>query len=330
MTVGRWLGSVILLAGVGLIASRMPVFAQDDKGVEWKAFDKGSVFYQVLTTKTVQTMKVQQMDVKQEQNQVFYIKWTGHDKVEGNWVVSQQIIGVKMDIDIGGNKISYDSTDEKAPKNPMSDFFEALTKPGAELKFHIKPGDFKVQKIEGREEFIKKLSSTNPQIDALLKSILSESALKQMAEPTWAAFPNEEAKKSEAYKKNKSWDASSTLNLGPIGIYTFKNTYTWGDKEKIKIESKLEYKEQTDPKMKEGLPFTIKAGRLDGKTKGESYAIFDKDKGRFKESKIDMELKGQLKIDIGGMETTVDLDQTQVSSVESRDDNPIEQKKDKK
>jgi hypothetical protein len=327
MTVGRWIGSLILVAGIGLIASRVPVFAQDDKDIQWKAFEKGAVFYQVLTTKTSQTMKVQQMDVKQEQNQVFYIKWKADEKADGNWVVTQQIIGVKMDIDIGGNKISYDSTDEKAPKNPMSDFFEALTK--ADLKFHIKPADFTVQKIEGREEFIKKLSSTNPQIDALLKSILSESALKQMAEPTWAAFPNEADRKNWT-KDKKTWQRKSTLDLGPIGIYNFENNYTWGDKEKVKIESTLTYKEQTDAKKKEGLPFTIKTGTLSGKTKGESYAIFDSAKGRFKESKIDMELAGSLKIDIGGMETTVELQQTQVSSVETRDDNPLEKKKDQK
>lgn len=328
MTGWRRLGSVLLLAGVGLIASRLPVFAQDDKDIQWKAFDKGSgPFYQVLTTKTSQTMKVQQMDVKQEQNQTFYIKWTpGEPDQDKNWVVTQQIIGVKMDIDIGGNKISYDSTDEKAPKNPMSDFFDALTK--AELKFHIKPADFSVIKIDGATEFIKKLSSTNPQIDTLLKAILSDSALKQMAEPTWAAFPNEADRKK--WDKNKTWKRESSLDLGPIGVYKFENTYNWGDKEKVKIESKLFYKEQTDPKKREGLPFTIKDGKLDGSTKGDSsYAIFDKAKGRFKESKIEMDLKGTLKIDIGGMETSVELTQTQVSTVESRDDNPLE-KKDKK
>jgi hypothetical protein len=326
MTRSRWFGSLILVAGlVALAGSRLPVFAGDDKDLAWKAFDeKSGPFYQVLTTKTVQTMKVMQMDVKQEQDQTFYIKWTPEKPDKDNWVVKQQIIGVKMKIDIGGNKIEYDSTDEKAPKNPMSDFFEALTK--AELKFHIDPKTFEVKKIEGREEFIKKLASTNPQIDALLRAILSEGALKQMAEPTWAAFPTETDKKN--FKdKDKSWTRKSELDLGPIGKYTFDNTYTWGDKDKVKISSKLKYSEQSDPKKKEGLPFTIKSGSLEGSSKDDSYAEFDRAKGRFKSSKIDMGLKGTLKIDIGGMETTVELDQTQTSTVETRDTDPLEKKK---
>src|SRR5262245_46215096 len=113
----RSLGCMVFVAGlVGLVSSRTFVYAQDDKDkLEWKAFDKNKdgkydPFYQGLTTKTVQTMTVMNMDIKQEQNQTFYIKWTPEAQVDGNWVVEQQIIGVKMDIDIGGNKIPYDST----------------------------------------------------------------------------------------------------------------------------------------------------------------------------------------------------------------------------
>ena len=57
----------------------------------------------------------------------------------------------------------------------------------------------------------------------------------------------------------------STLDLGPIGVYTFKNTYKWGDKDKVGIKSTLEYKEQTDAKKKEGLPFTIKDNIASGR-----------------------------------------------------------------
>src|SRR5262245_54440275 len=116
---------VVVASLLCVAGSRLLVHAGDDMGLEWKAFDKKSgAFYQVLTTNTSQVMKVMQMDVKQEQKQTFYIKWEPADlDGKGNWVVTQKIIGVKMDIDIGGNKISYDSTDDKAPKNPMSDFF---------------------------------------------------------------------------------------------------------------------------------------------------------------------------------------------------------------
>jgi len=48
-------------------------------------------------------MKVMGQDIVQNQDQTFWIKWTpGAEKdKDGNWVVEQEIIGVKMAIDIG-------------------------------------------------------------------------------------------------------------------------------------------------------------------------------------------------------------------------------------
>ncbi len=322
----RWLGALALTAGlVALAGSKMPVFAGDkEQKLEWKAFDpKGKPFYQTLTTKTEQKMKVMGMDITQNQSQTFYIQWTPGDKSGDNWVVTQKIIGVKMDIDIGGNKISYDST-QPQPNNPMTDFFKALQ--SIELKFHIDPKDFKIKKIEGREEFVKKLGGTNPQMEPLLKNILSEDALKQMAEPTWAAFPR------EAVKKGKSWPSKNTLDLGPIGQYNFNNTYTFqgDDKDKklhkIDVSSELTY---SAPSKKEGLPFTIKEGQLSGKSTS-GHAMFSEEKGRFESSEMSMQLGGNLTIQIGDMETKVELNQTQSASVRTHDSNPVEELKDKK
>src|SRR5438552_3967611 len=82
------------------------------------------------------------------------------EKKDGNWVVTQKIEAVTMKIDIGGNVISYDGLKEQ-PANPMTEFFNALKK--LALTLTIGP-DMKVKNIEGREEFIKKLSETNPQM----------------------------------------------------------------------------------------------------------------------------------------------------------------------
>src|SRR5262249_25673529 len=179
----------------------------------WKAFDpKAKPFYQKLVTKTDQKMTVMNQEINQKQEQTFYIKWTPKEMKDKNWVASQQIVGVVMKIDIGGNVISFSSLDAKQPNNPMTDFFNALMK--LDLTLTIDPTTMEVKSIDGREEFIKKLSETNPQMQSLLKSILSEGALKQMAEPTWGAFPPN----GDFNKKN--WKRTSTLDLGPIGIYT--------------------------------------------------------------------------------------------------------------
>ncbi len=316
MTGWRFLGALLLVAGVLTLVGS--VFAGEEK-LEWKAFDKDKMaktFYQILETKTNQTMTVNNMEVKQEQSQTFYIKWIPDSKKGKNWVVTQAIIGVKMEIDIGGNKIAYDSTEANPQQNPMADFFKALTQ--AELIFHINSEDFKISEIEGVEKFRKKLTETNPQMEALLKNILSEGALKQMAEPTWAAFP-------PGGKMKKTWENKSTLDLGPIGVYKFDNTYSQDakDKDKINIKSNLKYETQTKKELQAGLPFVIKAGQLSSKKDGEGYAIFDKAKGRFSKSELKMEIDGDLTIDIGGMETKVTLNQNQTAKVTTQDDDPV-------
>src|SRR5262245_55668255 len=143
MNVWRWLGSLLCVAGLfGLVTLNFPAMGQekgkDDKaekkaedkgekksetkeapkaeaapksGLEYKAFAGKTPFYQELTTDTTQVMKVMGQEVKQEQKQTFYIQWTPQEAKGDNYVVTQKIIGVKMNIDIGGNKISYDSTE---------------------------------------------------------------------------------------------------------------------------------------------------------------------------------------------------------------------------
>ena len=101
--------------------------------------------------------------------------------------LEQTIEGVQMEIDIGGNKINYDSTKEATANNPLADYFKSLVGSKFEIELEMEPGKgVKVTKMTGREEFVRKLVAANPQMKALLDTILSEAALKEMAEPTFA------------------------------------------------------------------------------------------------------------------------------------------------
>src|SRR5262245_62122159 len=160
MNAWRWLGASLVLVALSLGVS---VSGQekggkdkgkddkgkvdkgkDDKGkegkgesvkIQWNFGKPGDKFYQEMTTTTKQTLKVMSMEVKQTQTQTFYIRWTT-DKVDKDTVVlTQEIIGVKMDIEIGGNKISYDSQAKEQQANPLTDFFKALV--GAKFKLTI-------------------------------------------------------------------------------------------------------------------------------------------------------------------------------------------------
>jgi hypothetical protein len=284
----------------------------------FKAFEAGKAFYTEQKTTTEQVMQVMQQKVTQKQTQTFVIEWTpkAADK-DGNWVVEQKIVGVKLDIDIGGNKISYDST-AKNPKNPMTDFFEQMTK--QTLTFTIAP-DLTVKKVEGRDNFIKGLQDINPQMKSLLNAILSEKALTKMAEPTWYAYPP-----GGVFPKDGKWSKTSDLDLGPIGKYdtTFNFTYKGTDKDKAKIDiaTTLKY---TAPSDKGGLPFVIKDAKLSSES-GTGEAIFDVAKGRFDSSTLKMKLVGDLTIEVGNMTTTVSLTQDQTATSTTHDALPAEWK----
>ena len=289
--------------------------------LEWK-FKEKEPFYQTMKTTTTQTMKVMNNDVTQKQEQTFYFSWKvlEQDK-DGKWVLEQKILGVKMDIDIGGSPIKYDSTSAAAnnTSNPLSEFFKALV--GSEFKVTVDPKTLKIDKIEGREEFVKKLIDANKQMKPLLDQILSEKALKEMAEPTFAVVT------TEPVEKGKKWTKQTTLDMGPIGKYTNDYTYTYEGEDKdldtIKVETKLTYNPPDKTEGPGGLPFKIKSADL--KSKSSSGTVwFNRKKGRVEKSEMNLDLTGKLTIEIGGQQTEVELSQTQKTTVKTMDHNPLE------
>ncbi len=347
MNAWRWLGACLVLVALGLGASvsgqgkdGKDKGKQAEKGkgekkgtesaggkkvagagdkLEWKAFDKaGAKFYQEMTTKTDQTMKVMQMEVKQKQEQTFYIEWTVEKAEKDYWLVRQKIIGVKMDIEIGGNKISFDSQAKEQQANPLTDFFKALI--DAEFTLKIDRKTMTVTDVTGQKEFVARLSKANPQLQPLLNAILSENALKQMADPVFSAVPP-----GGVVPDSGTWTRESKLDMGPIGTYDTTYTYTYkGAKDKvatIDVASTLKYSPPGN-KGGEGLPFKIASATLKS-DKGTGEVKFDTEKGRIASSNMNLNLSGDLTIEIAGMTTEVNLVQKQESTLRTTDTNPI-------
>ncbi|HEV3204228.1 MAG TPA: DUF6263 family protein, partial [Gemmataceae bacterium] len=205
------------------------------------------------------------------------------------------------------------------PANPLSDFFKALV--GAEFTLTIDK-DMKVSKIDGREEFLKKLTNTNQTMEPLLKQILSEEALKQMADPAFAVIPGKPVKKGD------TWEKPSKLNMGPIGSYEsiYKFTYEGQDEKdknlaKIKVETTLKYVPPASGAAS-GLPFKIVSADLKSEN-ASGTILFDKEKGRLVSTDSTLKLKGKLTIDISGMTSEVELNQEQTTKVKTSDTNPV-------
>lgn len=305
--------AIVVLFGLAAQASAQEVT------LKWE-FQKDKPIYQEMTTTTKQTMKVMGMDnITQNNSQTFIFSWTPKEQdANKNWILVQKLEAVKMSTEIGGAPTKYDSTEPaQAGGNALGEFFKALV--GSEFKLTLSP-DMKIIKIEGRDEFVSKLVRANPQMDAILRQILGDEALKQMAEPAFAAIPNKPVKKGD------TWERKQTLNMGPIGTYDTVNKYTYEGKDakldKIKVETTLKYA-APGPAAAGALPFKIKPGtELKSKSAGGTI-FFDNEKHRLDHSEMKLALEGKLDIDVGGTSTQVELSMDQTTTVKMTDTNPV-------
>jgi Family of unknown function (DUF6263) len=284
-------------------------------------FEKGHTFYQTMTTHTDQSLKVLGQDVKHTQNQTFVLSWTPEKQDGDSWVVKLKVEAVKMEIDIGGQKLAYDSTKPKAAKGALGaldDFFGALV--GSEFRVTLDRA-CRVQRVEGREEFIKRLATANLQMETLLRQVLSEDVLKQMGNPLLVSAPRREVDKGDYWVKEDRTD------LGSVGSYLARWQYVHMGKEnkliKLKAEAiKFEYQA---PAAGGTLPFTVKASNLKAKN-ATGTILFDPEKGRLHSAEMVMDMEGEMTIEVGGQESKVELWQTQKTTYKVSDTNPLTNK----
>ena len=298
---------------------RWPGEHDDSVWLRWK-FEIGRPIYQEMTTETKQDMQVMGQKISQLQKVTFFLSWNPVEEKDGNWIVKQKIEGLKMDIEIAGNKIPYDSNKEGGSTNALSDFFKALV--GSEFTLTIDK-NMRITKIEGRDEFLKKLIKENQQLAPLLQTILSDEALKQMSDPAFAVIPDKPVKKGD------TWERKATLNMGPIGTFDtiYKYTYEGPDENKlhkIKVETSLKF-QPPGPNAGGNLPFKIMKADLNSKDSNGTI-LFDTNKGRVASSNTTMKLSGTMTIEIGGTASEETMDQTQTTTVRTSDENPIGKK----
>lgn len=317
----RTRSTVAALLGVALAASAS---AQEPRtfALRFKDRDGKAVpFYQEMTTAVDQRIKVQGQDLPQSQKSTFYYAWTPLKEDAGRWTVKQKIEAVKMKIDIAGNPVTFDSTkpDEPTGNASLTDFFKGLV--GAEFVVTLTPA-YRVERIEGKEAFIKKLGSSAPQMDALLKKVMSDEAMKEMCDPTFGLLPDAPRKIGDR------WDRKKSINLGPIGSYdvTYRFTFVSPDParpglDKIEVTADLNYvapKEKPDPK--DGVVFRIKpeSKMATDPTGSKGVVYYNPARQRIEEASIAIKLKGDLKVEIGGTDTTVELVQEQTTTIKTR------------
>lgn len=287
-------------------------------------FEANKPFYQRVSTAVTQTVKVQGgTDMSLKHNQTFMFKWLPEKQEGEKWIVKLIIEGVVLKVDIGGNPVSYDSTAEatNTTNNPgLTEFFKNLI--GTEFKITFTK-DGVVEKVEGKEEFLRKLGSANQQMEKMLKDILGDEALKEMSDPLAGLSPTPPVEKAVG----ESWEKKSTLPLGPIGSYerTLKFTFKGKDasqKELDRVEADVNLVYKAPAAGADGLLFRIKDGNLgvDPNAKTPAIYLYNSKEGRLASAEISVKMKGELTVSIGTTETKVELYQEQKTTIESQID----------
>ena len=313
-------GVVVVLAfavsgGLGAGAA-----AQDKQKFETR-FEKDKAFFQRVTTRVEQTLKVQGggADVPQKHEQTFYFKWTPISVEKDKVVAKQTLEGVRFKMDIAGQTIDFDSAESNpsgAAGNPgLTEFFKSLLG----LEFTVTFGkNGVVEKVDGRDQAIQKFAPVNPQLESLLKRVLSDEAVKEMTDPAAGLTPAGEQ------AVNGTWDRKSVLNLGPIGSYerTYSYTYKGKDAEKkdldrVEVKAAVTFKPTTE--AGEGLPFKVKGGTFALKEMKQGVILYNPKAGRVESVRLHMILTGDLELTVANSDTKVALYQDQKTEVDTGD-----------
>ncbi len=282
-------------------------------------FEANKAFYQLVTTDVEQTVKVQGgNDLKLKHSQTFYFQWTPTKQDGDKWTVLLKIEGVKLRVDVASNPVNYDSTAENAnAQNPgLNEFFKNLI--GSTFTITFGKG-MAVEKVEGQEALLKNLGAANQQMEALLKKILTAESLKEMSDPLAGLTPTDKPEKV----KGDKWTKVTPLKLGPIGDY--ERTYTFeykgkdtekADLDRIEVKANLTYKPPSGDA--DGLLFRIKSGDLTTQSPKAGYYLFDPKTGTLVKSELAVTMSGTLVVAIGQTDTSVQLFQTQTTTVETK------------
>jgi hypothetical protein len=156
-----------------------------------------------------------------------------------------------------------------------------------------------------------------------MKKMMNEDSLKETAGLAFTAIPD------RILALGDSWERGPVkMDMGPIGLFEINYRYTYDGIDRVdsdlhRIAMKTNMKYRAPGRNVGALPFKIANSDLKT-TRSDGVILFNSAKGRMESSESEMELKGKLNIEIAGMITTVDLTQTQKTTIKNMDENPVE------
>jgi hypothetical protein len=270
----------VLILFTGLTAP-----AQDPGTFQWQ-FKEGDKFYLENVTAVKQTMEFLGQTIPVESENIIVSSFKVLKADRDTVVLEKKVEGAKA----------------KAAKGlPLPNLNEMMQ--GMTFKVTLNRQGT-VQKVEGREDFLRRLGQDNEELAKLFEAMISEDTLKQDFQEAFAFGPG------KAVVKGDSWKRPITVPLGPMGSFLVESNYTYqgkaADGEEIAVKQEFTYKA---PKGDAGgLPFKVS----DGKFKTEESTgliVFDPVKGRLVRYEMKARMKGTMTITVGDQEAMMTMEQ---------------------
>jgi hypothetical protein len=267
-----------IVSALALLALAAAPAAAEEVTLEWK-WKKGDSFRYRMTQDQKQAL-VGPENQQASQQQVFVWRQDVEEvSPEGVATVLTTYESVKLEMDLGTGKTTYDSTKpedkEKAAQNPMIKPVAALV--GERFTFKIdRAGN--VLEVTGIDRIMEKVLAGTTRKSP--KGFLSDEAMKTMLEQSFHALPEKPVKPGDR------WERSLVQKIPVLGAVQYDTHYalaaleSMGGEEaaKIGIEMKIVHKpaEKPDPDNPFSAMFDIKMA--DGTGRGE--LSFGREKGR--------------------------------------------------
>jgi hypothetical protein len=306
----------LFASGLAAAAQEQPQAQPGDKeavSLRWR-FVPGKAFYQEVIYEVAQTMKVQGMPVKQWQSHTLWSRWEPMKKVGGKWTLRQTVVGVKM-IDLNRPTICFFDGE---PPDLISQALDQLR--GASFVVTLGP-DFRVEKVEGVEPFLRRAFQDKPaEVKRIAKAILPW----LLTIGTAATFPIGPAD-GRKIKREDGWTRESSEDMGPFGKWAVTSRYTYQGKDcacdKIAVAVKLKHVPRA-PKPAADLSYRVKGIHL-SRADGSGVLLFDSTRGRLVSSVVEVRIEGTFTVEIGGLETEIGLSQRQKTTIKITNTNPL-------
>jgi RNA polymerase sigma factor (sigma-70 family) len=301
------------------VAAQIPADAGAERGMLFRLhLSENQPFYQEVSVTTRQSMTVLGRSTVQDQRQTFYYCCTPTERrPDGGWVLTQRLDGLKMVVDIAGNRMQFDSTRDGVGNDGLFDFYKGLVGSACRLKLDQR---FTVQKIEGSEKLPQKQQAPVAP-PALGRSGFTAPRYETVSADVDWLFP---PLPQEPVKPGDSWARKTNLNLGPLGTCQATHVYTYegqeGKLDRISVETT--FRERPRPAKGVLQPFEVKDAKLE-RASGTGTILFDAAAGRLVRAELELKLEGPVTLVRGREEAGVVLAQIQRIGVKTTDTDPL-------